>query len=287
MRYVVTSSPALNHSDAALIPPLQSFFVAKDNPAVRVDSVYMSPYWTTTVSSCSGPGYTLRAAEAAREGVLRIRATQGNSTSYAALCYDRHASPEYRSSEDVRSLFYACNPLTLYALTALGDPLSIYTDGSFGLHETPLGLRLTRTGEVKLEFTGLETFGHDVFLIDRERNNLEVNLRETPVYTFTSTRTSPVLDDRFVLRMEYTGHGLTATPEVARPEILFSSGEGCLRVRSLSGQMQRIDVYNLLGMPVCSETASSAEYLLTLPPGIYLVKVQAGNDTITKKIPVK
>ncbi|MDR1454092.1 MAG: T9SS type A sorting domain-containing protein [Tannerella sp.] len=290
MRYVVSDpSRFTSLQPADHVAPLQSFFVAKDNPAGRVDSVVMSPHWTTTAPAGRGQsGYTLRTAEAAPEsGVLRIRATQGNGTSYAALCYDRNASPEYRSGEDVRSLFYDGNPLTLYALTALGEPLSIYADGSFEQHTTALGLRLVRTGEVKLEFSGLETFGHDVYLIDRERNSIEIDLRETPVYTFTPARTSPALNDRFVLRMEYTGHGLAGAAGIARPKILFSGGDGHIRVRSLSGQLWRIEVYNMLGMPVCADGAPSTEYVVPAPPGVYLVKVQTDGGIITEKVSVK
>jgi hypothetical protein len=284
MRYVVNDLTKLTSLSPAadLVAPLQSFFVTKKTGVTaRLDSVEMSPHWTTTEPAFGGyGGYTLRAAES-EEGVLRIRATQGSGTSYAALSYDPNASPEYRGSEDVRCLFYDGNPLTLYALTSLDEPLSIYTDGSFGHHETPLGLRLTQAGEVKLEFTGLETFGHDVYLIDHERGNLEVNLHETPVYSFTATQASPALNGRLVLRMEYTGRGLTtdlSAPDT--PAIRCHGLGGHIHVHAVQGTIDRLEVYNIPGALIYAADDGSTEYRIPAPVGIYIVKVRTDSGNI-------
>jgi hypothetical protein len=285
-RYVWSTRPSPSQSPL-LIPPLQSFFVQKRNTGL-LPSVNMSPNWTTTVN----PGvqsYVLRSG-ASESGVLRIRASQGSRTAYALLRHEPQAVPEYSSREDIRPLFYDALPLTLYTLTALGEPLLINADGSFALHETALGLRLAEAGQTVLSFTGLETFGHNVFLIDRERDNLQIDLQQTPEYTFTAIRppgtTVFELNDRFVLRMEYTGRGL-GTAETVSPEALFSGENGRIRVRSLSGELRRIEVYNMPGMPVYVSNTPSTEYSIPTPPGIYLVKVQAGKRVMVEKVVVR
>jgi hypothetical protein len=286
---VISSLPQPLSADARLIPPLQSFFVMKENVSGRVDSVDMSPRWTTTVPPGEQIGYMLRAAEEPQEeGVLRICATQGNGASYAALYYDRNASPEYRGSEDVRCLFFDDNLLTIYTLTSLNEPLSIYADGSFDRHETPLGLRLTQPGEVTLEFTGLETFGHDVYLIDRERDNLEVSLRETPAYTFTATQARPALNDRFVLRTEYTGRGLTEASALDGPGIRCHGHDGYIHVRAVRGTMRRLEVFNVPGALVYATGKGATEYSIPATTGIYIVKVETDDGAVqTEKVIVR
>jgi hypothetical protein len=269
------------------IAPLQSFFVVKT--VAVVSSVKMSPAWTTTRIPGS---YLLRAAEV-ESGVLHIRAVQGSRTAYAALHFDKYAAvSEYRGNEDVRALFYDALPLSVYVLTPLREPLAISADGEYHTHTTALGLRLSESGETTLKFTGLERFGHNVYLIDRERGNLEIDLQATPSYTFTAVKPAGVpvfeLNDRFVLRMEYTGVGNEPAPSV-RPEVTVTGGAGLIRVRSHSGRIERIDVYNVLGAPVY--VASPDIDALDLPvagAGVYVVKVRTAAGTVrTEKVVVR
>ncbi|MDR2764842.1 MAG: hypothetical protein LBB90_07410 [Tannerella sp.] len=290
MRYSVSTSPGM--TDKNLIAPLQSFFVAKISTGSLVGSVLMSPRWTTTASSgWDQEGYTLRAAEA-ESGVLRIRASQGNRTASAALHFDKlSAVPEYRGSEDVRALFYDASPLSVYVLTPQREPLAISADGEYQTHTTALGLRLAESGEVTLSFTGQERFGHDVYLIDRERGSFEIFLQETPSYTFTAVRPSGAsafeLNDRFVLRMEYTGVG-NAPVTVLRPEVTVGAGAGCIHVHTLSGRIERIDVYNLLGMSLYSLTPNTDEFDIPVAGAqTYIVKVRIDGGETVKKVIVK
>ncbi|MDR2139834.1 MAG: hypothetical protein LBP50_09840, partial [Tannerella sp.] len=282
---LVYTHPPLSLSPG-LIPPLQSFFVQKITPAATYAGVYMSPKWTTT--SAPQHSYVLR-AEAQENGVLRIRATQSGRTAYALLHYLPQAVPEYRSNEDIRTLFYNELPLTVYTLGTQGEPLAINASGSFGLSETPLTVRVHSAGEVRLDFTGMESFGHDVYLIDREAGR-EIDLQETPYCTFVVTGASggaTEISNRFFLKMNYTGRGLLTDtePEALLPDALFSGEKGHIRVRALSGHMRRIEIYNPLGMPVyVDNTVSEAYDIPVAHAGVYIVKVQLGERTVTRKV---
>ncbi|MDR1675707.1 MAG: T9SS type A sorting domain-containing protein [Tannerella sp.] len=292
MRYEVTDPTLLSLSPANLVAPLQSFFVAKEYPSVQISSVEMSARWTTTAPAGGGyGGYTLRAVES-ESGLLRIRATQGNGTSYAALSYDRNASPEYRGSEDVRCLFYDGSPLTLYALTALDEPLSIYTDGTFDRHTTALGLRLAEAGQITLSFTGMESFGHNVYLIDLERNSLEIDLQATPEYTFTAVRPPGAgaveINDRFVLRMEYTGRGLVSVSVPDAPEIRCHGLDGHIHVHAVRGTIHRLEVYGMTGRLMYAGGTGRTTHHIPAPAGIYFVKALTGEGTVhTEKVVVR
>ncbi|MDR1675401.1 MAG: hypothetical protein LBR86_02885, partial [Tannerella sp.] len=286
--WYIYTNPVLS-STPEYIPPLQSFFVDKGQQEVY--SVKMSPEWTTTAPPglTAGSGYRLRSAEAAESGVLRIRASQSNRTGYAALHFDRNASPEYNSREDVRALFYDQNPLTVYALTALGEPLAIHANGDFQSQTTGLGLRIRNAGEVTLTFSGMERFGHDVFLLDREKN-LTVSLHETPEYTFTVTKPSIAaaveINDRFALRMQYTG--VWNEPVEVRPEALTATSlNGEIHVRSTGGLIRELQVYNLAGALIYATAAAATEYRIPAERGqVYIVKAKINGTAETKKVMV-
>ncbi|MDR1675854.1 MAG: T9SS type A sorting domain-containing protein, partial [Tannerella sp.] len=148
-------------------------------------------------------------------------------------------------------------------------------------------------GETKLTFSGMETFGHDVYLIDHERN-LEVNLQQTPEYTFTAVRPPGApgtglfeLNDRFVLRMEYTGRGLVAAPVPDAPAIHCYGLSGHIRVRAVQGTIHRLEVYGVTGALLYAADDGAAEYRIPAPAGVYLVKVMAGGEVTVKKVSVK
>jgi hypothetical protein len=284
MRYSVSTAAAAN--DVRLIPPLQSFFAVKLNPANKITSVRMSPRWTTTVSpEESVSGYTLRAA-AAERGVLRVRAVRNGSTGHAALHYDVNALPGYGDREDVRCLFYDASPLTLYFLTPLREPLSIHADGGEGLREAALGLRVSGAGTVKLTFEGLETFGHNVYLIDRGRDGYSVDLQQTPEYEFTVTGGGVMeVNDRLELRMEYTGHGLANAPAAASAKAAFSGRAGHVHVRALSGTLHSVRVYNLQGMLIRAENVGAVECAVPVAAAqTYIVRAEVDGTAVTAKV---
>ncbi|MDR3269162.1 MAG: DUF11 domain-containing protein [Tannerella sp.] len=288
MRYLYSGQIApISPNNPNLIPPLQSFFVAKAGDATSpVTSVLMSPNWTTTNG---GSSFVLRAAEV-EIGVLQIKATQENKTSYTVLQYDPNASPTYNDNEDVPNLFYAEIPLTLYSLTPGQYPLAINANGDFQSQHTDLGLRITNAGEIKLEFSGLSTFGHDVYLIDKEKNQEEINLQQTPEYTFMANKPANVnvieINDRFSLRMDYTGN--LSNRVANKPALQLSGNDGYIQVRSVAGIIKHLQIYNMAGMLIYSDDTASEEFRIPAERSqTYIVKAFVGNADIVEKVIVK
>jgi hypothetical protein len=294
MRYLYTGPESFG-SEPGYVAPLQSFFVAKrtgNGSTAPVTSVRMSPDWTTTAPS-DDAGYIFHSATAVKTGVLCIKAVQGNRTSYALLQYDANASPDYCDDEDVQSLFFDEIPLTLYSLTDRQEPLSIHANGDFKSQPTALGLRIRNAGEIKLEFSGLETFGHNVYLTDREKN-VEIDLRQTPEYTFVATKPTGAaaleLNDRFSLRMDYTGAGLgMGNGATAAPAMTVSGGNGRIHIHSTDGSpIQSIQIYNLSGQMIYrGQTASDRLIIPVSRLQTYIVKATIRNTQVIEKVIVK
>ncbi|MDR3262050.1 MAG: hypothetical protein LBT78_09490, partial [Tannerella sp.] len=285
MRDVFSGTTApVSSVNPELIPPLQSFFVVK-KADVPVTELKMSPNWTTT----SGSTCTLRSSDT-EKGVLRIKATQGNNVSYTALKYDPCASNLYNRDEDVPAIFYDRIPLTLYTLTPCREALSINVNGDLTWSPTDLGLRITKTGEIKLEFTGLETFGYDVWLVDKSKNEI-IDLKKNPAYTFTATATAAVeINNRFSLMMNHTDAGFateTALP-IKDEDWLASSADGHIHVKSLSGDLSGLQVYNLAGMLIYRTNEKASQYRINARGShTYIVRVMTGNESKVKTIMLK
>ncbi|MDR0844449.1 MAG: right-handed parallel beta-helix repeat-containing protein [Tannerella sp.] len=286
MRYIYSGTLASESANnPRLIPPLQSFFVQKRSNVKLSAPVKMSPNWTTT--SGARP-FTLRAGTDEVGGVLYIKAVQGQKTSSTALQNDPNASPAFNGNEDVRNLFFDEMPLTLYSLTAMREPLAINASGDFQSQQTDLGLRILESGETKLEFSGLNTFGHLVYLIDKEKN-LVIDLQQTPEYTFTVTKPADVaaieLNDRFTLRMDIDP---TANQPVASSSLLATSLNGELYVRATSGSIRSLEVYHVNGALIYSTQTESELFRVPVERGqVYVVKARIGETYEVRKVLVR
>jgi hypothetical protein len=276
------------------IPPLQSFFVHKADPLPFplynvVGTLKVSEAWATTTPESP---YKLR-ADAPETNVLRIKAVQDNQVSYAVLHYNESTSPAYNSSEDIDKLFYQLEegviPLEVYTFAPTREVLAINSSSDFS-QNTPLGLRTDKAGSVTLEFSGMVTFGHNVYLTDHALNK-ETDLQKNPSYTFTVTKKSAgdkviELNDRFSLRTDYTGIGLgNEVPLTA--DVSVSSRDGYIYVETPSPAAS-LQVYNLTGALVYSSTDKLCYYRIkTDGQQAYIVKVKMNGQYMMKKTFVK
>jgi hypothetical protein len=286
-RYTITTSlPAATSAD--LIPPLKSFFAEKTIPSADLSSsLVMSPGWTTTGGT--NP-YTLRASTP-ESHILRIKASQGEKTSYAVLYFDPVTFSNYNVKEDVRQVFYDEIPLTVYSLTPQKVALSINTSGDFSTIRTELGLRVRDPGEVRLDFSGMPSFGHNVYLVDKYLQNKEIDLQKTPSYTFTVSKTADSklmeLNDRFSLRSRYTG-GFTGSEEAVEiPAWSVSGGHRRIDIQSFTGAISRLHIYDVTGALVYASNIPSDHFSIPVAEGIYIIKAQIAAQQKVEKVFVR
>jgi hypothetical protein len=290
-RFSITTIPT-NSVTPDYIPPLQSFFVQKANGATAIIGQVNMQSDTIWVKTNIGSPYQLR-ADAPETNILRIKAVQGKSVSYAVLHYNESTSPAYNSKEDMHKLFYQLEegviPLEVYTFAPTKEVLAINSSSDFSQH-VPLGLRTGKAGSVTLEFSGMSTFGHDVYLIDHAENNKETDLQKNPEYTFTITKKSASdklieLNDRFSLRTTFTGIGLDN--EAAATDVSVTTRDGYIYVQTPS-PVSSLQVYNLTGALVYSSTARSDYFRIpTDGQQAYIVKVKMNDQYIIKKTFVK
>jgi hypothetical protein len=290
MRYFIPSVP--NGATTGMIAPLKSFFViAKSAPAPT--TLKMNAKWTTT-SGTSSP-YTLRATAAPVPAQLYVKAVQGDKSSSTLLRYDPQAIANYRETEDIYQLFYDGTDgtdgiaLTLYSMAPWGEALAINSSDNFTSRNTPLGLHIREAGEVKLSFSGVQNFGHDIWLIDRVLNK-ETRLQENSSYTFTVAKTGnkPVdINDRFSLYMKYTGLTGSETPSASLSGWSVSTRDRNIYVQSASGVIRDLQVYDVTGAGVYRSQGPSEQFRIPVVQGVYILKAQFDNEQKIEKVFVR
>jgi hypothetical protein len=271
-----------------LIPPLRSFFVQKKAEEPKLRSVRMSPKWTTTRGR--NP-YILRAAAPPR-GMLRVQAYLRENTGEAMLSHGAEATPSFTAGEDLQTLFYDANPLTVYTFAQSGDrrrPLALNASSDFETQPVPLGVRVKESGEVTLEFSGLEHFER-VMLHDSERPGAPHDLRKASFYTFMASKPASAsaleINDRFRLEMKAAEVGVT--PVETASSLVIHGDDGCVRVRSLEGDIRHLQIFSITGALLHNDLRSATEHVVPLPrTRTYVVKALAGKDYQTEKVFVK
>jgi len=272
-----------------LIPPLQSFFVTKKNTA-KLNTVKMSPEWTTTVGATP---YEFRSAtEESEKNILRIQAMQGDKKSYAILHNDPSASTTYSPDEDMYKIFYDEILLEVYSFASANEALAINSRGDFS-EEIKLGVRVKEEGEVSLNFQSVTGFNHRVYLIDNELKgkDKEIDLQKISSYTFMVTKSSgngefAEINDRFSLRFEYNPVGNEELSSDNKLQVTQQDDQ--LLIQSLSGMISALHIYTIDGMLVYSSTTLSDLFKVTLPKQqTYIVKAAIDDKEFVQKTIMK
>jgi hypothetical protein len=296
----VSTSPAL--SNPGFIPPLQSFFVAKknNNVANKIEKLKMSSVWTKTIPPKDGTYNLFRTSlSSSKPQILNISLSQGANdakSAYAAVLYNSDASAML-DKIDMPVISYSEMPLALYTFAGNGEPLAINNIDKFGLtaYTMKLGLRVRDAGEVKLSFSNMLTFGYNVTLVDRERNNQKIAIsEENPNYTFTVAKSSSEeyaeVNDRFIL--EFTLNDNTGTGTIQDkpiPTLQITSDNGQIEIRSNGDPISVLRIYDVLGK-LAYENISVNTNLVHVPVAVrqlYIVRAVVSGEKITEKIMVR
>jgi len=282
-RHTISTTP---NEINGYIAPLQSFYVKKSTTQGTnvVTNVRMSSAWTSTTQ---GSPYQLRSESNTERNILRMKATQGNRTSYAVIHNMASASPDYNAKEDMHKIFYDEIGLEVYTLTTNNDALAINSTSNFS-GTIPLGLRLRDAGEITLSFEKATGFNQDAYLTDKETGK-EINLQTSPSYTFTAAKSNDgkaiELNDRFTLRFSYNP---TDNEEIElADDMIVSSKDGYIVIEARD-EINSLQIYNVSGALVYNSTKLSTDYRVRVDrQQTYIVKAKIENEYHIEKVFVK
>jgi hypothetical protein len=278
-------------SNTGYIAPLQSFFVKKVNLNETITLLNMNPAWTTTINASYPGNYTLRAGTKEIH-TLRIKATQHTESSTTVLFHRPGAAPDYNKEEDAYKLFSSETAVSVYSFSPTGDPLAIHTSNDFQHATIRLGIRLKETGKVTFHFSGMETFGYKVYLIDHSQNNKKTDIQQNPIYTFTAVKQPGndeviELNNRFSLEMQYTGSIQTTNENIRTKHIMITSKDGHIYVQTPYAA-ESVQVYNTAGALVYSSRIKSDNYRIQVDSSnTYIIKVTMNDEYVVEKVFVR
>lgn len=280
-RYQITTIPS-NSEKHDYISPLQSFFVHKAS-SDAINTVKMSPLWTTTKPESP---YVLRAGTETEKNILRVKASQGESTSYAILHNDPSASSVYDSEQNMANLFYDAIPLEVYLISPSGQPLSIYSIGDFS-GEVKLGVKTGRKGNVTLDFQSVTGFGHDVYLTDNSLKGdaRNIDLQKSSTYIFSLQDNTGEINDRFSLRFAQKPTGIEGAEANG---LKITQQNDLLHITSAAGPIASLQIYDVKGALLHTSAPQAEHCQVRLPAQQgYVVKAMVNGTLSTQKVIMK
>jgi hypothetical protein len=249
------------------IAPMQAFVVTSKvtaNPlTLRADINSTDVNQGAAFRSASRPANT-----------LEISAARGEHVSKALLLYRENASHHYIPEEDSYKLFSASDSVSVMVFTRSTDgyALDINSFGDLG-QGISIGMRTNRPGEIRLKFSGMESFGERtvIYLHDMQTGAV-VNLSETDEYLFEKSDSELYLENRFFLIFsDATGIHL---PPVANILVQQLPGQTVRIASDSDSPLGRIQIINIQGNVLVSQEVTEAAYTFQAPAqGIYIVRV--------------
>ena len=276
----ISTEPA----DLRYIAPSQGFFLKyKEGNEVRFDVTKIS-----TVRS-SETSFNLRSAqETKEENLLRIKAENQWTASYAVIAHQEKASNGYIKGEDVQKLFSPLSYVPEIYLLADDVPVDInfINSNSDAVILIPLGIKTEQLGEIRLTFTGMDHYvkASKIELVDALENRT-VDLTGKSNYTYTYNHTEKgILNGRFLLRI---GTSMTALPNTVSDNLnVYGNSKGIFVISSPSDPVLQMTVYDFQGRKVYESTSGAGYYPLqeNSDHSPMIVKAVTKNQVKTMKI---
>jgi len=254
---IATGEVTLSNAETSpYIAPLQGFFLKYAGSGnVSFDVTKISTVRQTTA-------FNLRSSQDAGEkNLLRIKAENGSSVSYAVIAYKDGASNGYNSREDVQKLFSPFDYVpSIYSL-ADETPVDINFINNNGNIIIPLGIKTGQTGNIQLTFTGMNNYSiaAKIELIDAlENKTVDLTGKSSYACSFNNTETG-IQNGRFSLRISSS---ITSLPDINSADNLniYGNSKGIYVISS--EPVQQLEVYDLSGRKLYESNTDARYYPL-------------------------
>jgi hypothetical protein len=256
--------------DARYIAPQQSVVVLR-NGIADVSTLHFTP-----AMSVANVGAGLRSATLNRPSRLKLKIYKYDKLqSEAEIRYKQGASNGFDENEDAWTLFSENVKKAAIIYSKIeNSAASINTLGNINEH-IPLGIKTTEASELKFEIEGAETFDGEVYLVDAAVQGTEINLKETPEYTFQNTTGD--IPDRFYIRVKGATTGINNT--AAGRGILICREHGKIVITGdANDPLLSIEISNAQGQVIVKQAPASSSVSIPVPAGNRVIVVKAVSE---------
>lgn len=244
-------------------------------------------------ASAAGPAISIKKASRTQNGndtlflkeaisnVFRMEITDGNLGEETVIRLNSEASSEFDSEYDAYKLF-GFNEAAPHIYTRAGN--YDYAINAQPLSESvslPLLVKTSQEGSFTFKASGFESFdGYYFFILEDKESGINYDLKQNSEITLDLIQGE--INDRFTIRIFKSALGigdsqLNSTRIYSENKSVYI--ENC--------PASRVSVYNMTGEMVASgqfAEASLNRLSLNVPAGIYVVRMTAGNGSISSKV---
>ncbi len=264
----------VSSSATSYIPVGQAFMVLVTNEAAPTLSVLnASRTHSSQAFYKSGNG---------DENQLVVEAFSNNYADKTTVKFSSEATEAFDLQTDGLKLTGLEEAPQLYTLSG-NEKYSINNLPVFeGQKIVPMNFETQFTGEVTLNFSGIESFetSLNIYLQDLISNQT-INLRNQQVYTFSHNHANPV--NRFNLVF---GGTIGIEESISKPAVMWIAGNTLyINTPEKAGQSALLEVFDVSGKILTSRTVTLSE-LTTLElkqQGLIIVKLTTGDEVLTTK----
>lgn len=219
--------------------------------------------------------------------LLRIQCDANNAFDELIVNFKENASPDFDASFDAYKLQGGSDAPQFCSLIADGTKLTINTlPFSNADVIVPLRFNFNISANVTFVASGMESFSPftPIYLEDTELNRM-INLRQMPVYSFSYLPISS--PNRFRLHFS----AITALDEAIKPlegNVYYSQGNLYFNFPSMNNETVTMALFTLHGQQVALKTivlnGITQMPVKQLANGVYVVRVQSGNEMYSQKL---
>lgn len=289
--YNVSSNIGANDG-SAIIPPLQSFWI-------KTTSGTNTFGFTNTMRSHQDQSVAtnrLKAPAVSTQKLLRLEIANGTDKDETVVYFNENALNTFDEYDSQKMFNDIAGVPEIYTHTDSKD-LVINGFNTIQLNtEIPLGFRTGLTEPTNLytiKATQLQNFDTDteLVLIDKTISNSETIMSEGSEYSFNSAAVNTTNRFSIVFRAKGTTTGGCCNTNEYKDILVYKNANNqvCIDLKSELNKVQNIAIYNTMGQRITETKPMQANTMLNVAfeTGVYFVKLNIDNKTITRKVIIK
>lgn len=268
------------------IAPMQAFWVKVDLDNTGATLTFKNTHRKHFETGLSNP---LKVKALDTRPHLRLVVSNGTATDETLIVGKSYASNELDSYDIEKMTNNNVAIPEIYSVVSNHDlvinSMNELTEGK----SVPLGFRPGQTGNFTITATQLENIDTKVMLLDKQAVKEQELTAESP-YSFTVTDAAPT-NDRFVISFVSRVPTGVEINGKAGDLMVYSNINNRIQLiyRGELTERTAVSVYNVAGQMLSKQKLVKATNELsgTFNPGVYMIRVNDGNQSITKKLIIR
>jgi len=274
------------------ISPMQGFWVQITN--VGLSGTLVIAKGDRTLNWGSSP--FLKSAQFNSKDVFKLDISSGSLKDELLVVQSDSASNKFEDWDSQKLFLSDGNTPEIYTSSPEGIALVIQSVTPISQEKLfPICMNIGTAGSFQFKADLSQTLGNSYYYLEDKQQNIIQDLQANPIYSFSSEVVKDSLGLRFVLHVNSTtilksglgSDGIAGNFAGLQTLQIYSFGKDVF-LKNCDANA-RVIIYNILGTEVYNSKTNSDEEIIPIsaPPGIYIVKLETGNNWKIHKVVLK